>query len=487
MPWQCLAEELSRRDTLLRIMSAQVAVVSGQCRDAVIELAKTDDSVQMASVAGRLRQAAGAVSQPECPERAPMLAAIAQSVEQHLPSRQAVSQPTAVTMFCANAEQVSRVASASSWRVPRCRTTPSLPPEVALQPVAGSVIARTDALGGLLDELSNERRARQTAHLAYQFARREVYFTDLDKHVREPDALPRTPPSGESILFRMPRKWLDQSQHEAPDPAPDKVSGFFHAPAAELADEEVKYQSMKATLPLGDGTGATHGVESIVDSGAAWCGIKFEVFKRRFPSLVASIVPSKIRFRDASGNAMNLAGKVRMTVQLGRATLTTTVFVFNALSADFLLGTNALRRNRCVIDCKVNRLYVAGNSRDGVPLRSIPGDGCDLATVDADKDALSDRLTDDGTDGSVQYRVECDADSCRLVVVGEDGSSAHVPCVRHGRVERSRLVLDADVTIEPGKHAVLDPVLVRPCGEHSFDTLELTATAALTPQRPVDW
>ena len=482
VPWQGLAEELSRRDTLLRIMSAQVAVVSGQCRDAVVELVKTDDNAQMASVVGRLRQAAADVSPQECTERTAMLAAVAQSVEQYLPARQTASQPTVVTTARAGAEQVLRVASAGSWRVPRCRTTPIMPLEEALPPVAGSVIARADALGGLLDKLSNERRARQTAHLEYRFARREAYFAKLDKHVREPDALPRTNPSGESILFKMPRKWLDQSQHEAPDPAPGKVRDFFHVPTTGLADEddeEIKYQSMKATLPLGDGTGTTCGVESIVDSGAAWCGIKFEVLKRRFPSLVSRVAPSKIRFRDASGNAMNLAGKVRMTVQLGRATLTTTVFVFNALSADFLLGTNALRRNRCVIDCNLNRLYVAGEPRDGVPLRSVPGDSCDLATVDVEDDALPDNPTDDGMDGPVRYRVECDADSCRLVVVGEDGSSAHVPCVRPGRIERSRLVLDADVTIEPGKPAVLDPVLVSPLGEHPLATLELTATAAL--------
>ena len=107
-----------------------------------------------------------------------------------------------------------------------------------------------------------------------------------------------------------------------------------------------------------------------------------------------------------------------------------TVFVFEKLSADFLLGTNALRRNGCVIDCNVNRLYVANDHGGGAPLRSTPCDTCAVAAVTATARPCGAVSCGEHEAPETNYRIVCDADSCRLVVIGEVGSSTHMPSHR---------------------------------------------------------
>ena len=127
---------------------------------------------------------------------------------------------------------------------------------------------------------------------------------------------------------------------------------------------------MKANIVLEDQHSNRTEVESIVDSGAAWCAVRLSVLEEHLSDALEYMEPSTMRFHDASGNRMSLVGKLPLRMRIGGVGIAASVYVFKDLAAPFLLGANALLGNGCIIDCNRSRLYVAGDGTYGIPMTS---------------------------------------------------------------------------------------------------------------------
>ena len=279
---------------------------------------------------------------------------------------------------------------------------------------------------------------------------------------------PKSLPRGRRVYFKIPRRLMTS---ESGAPAEDEVTSssstpFFTKPKIMLAESEngIKYQSLKATLTLEDHTGQQTQVDSIVDSGAAWCAIRLSLLEQRLPDLVTAIESSTMRFHDASGATMSLVGRVPLKVWIGDQLISTTTYVFRDLGAPFLLGANALLGNGCMIDCNASRLYVAGDPKEGVPMRSATCVGCDLARdATATTPKWRHRLSCPHS-GSRERRVICDQDNrCLQIRDAEDDTViAQVQCEESTdrlHSPTAQLVLESEVTIPPGATMTLAPRL----------------------------
>ena len=251
------------------------------------------------------------------------------------------------------------------------------------------------------------------------------------------------------IPLIMSRRELASMSEPPPDPcspaAPEPgVLEFFHTdtgtpspstppetgPTATASPLPRRYGSMHSTLHMEMPDGRKLPLLSIVDSGAAWCALRLATLKSRFPELVSTIQPSSMRFRDAQGHLMSLAGQVRLKLWIGPVRVETTAFVFNQLGAEFLLGANVLVGDGCVINCSSQRLYVAGDETGGLPMTSGPPPESILATStctqDSDACACDPSCTDENLEGQA-IRLTCNRDRCVLVIT-EKGSDTTVPC-----------------------------------------------------------
>ena len=144
---------------------------------------------------------------------------------------------------------------------------------------------------------------------------------------------------------------------------------------------------------------------------------------------------------------------------IGSEYITTTCFVFDHLSADFLLGVNALHEHGCIIDLHRNRLYVhTAESRDnhiathctqcterGMALTAACCDGCAPPV------------------GKQLCRMICNTEECWIKVEREGEVIASVQCETIS--QRPALTLQNDIafTIEPGEVATVRlPILGLP-------------------------
>ena len=278
-------------------------------------------------------------------------------------------------------------------------------------------------------------------------------------------------PAGQRLYMRLPRRLLycDDAASMATieeDPTGRTVEDttpFFSKDGvyAMEAEDGISYQSMKANLLLQDPNGTRAKFLTIVDSGAAWCALREADMDRLLPGLRQHMRPSRMRFHDAQGNAMNLAGRVPLDLWIGDHRITTTAYVFKTLGASFLLGANALLRNGCMIDCNRSRLYVAGDETQGVPITSAACDECEpmahrhLLEPEWMRCALCAKQPPDST------KVVCDRDSrcISLVDTRADAVLSQVGCDLSESSVGARMVLRDDVTVAPGQVMTLDPCL----------------------------
>ena len=375
-----------------------------------------------------------------------------------------------------------RVGSASGWRVRSKCNQPPQPDDdqlVRAHHVCRTTLKTTEELAELMLSLSKAHSTQRRRMTEFHEKRREVYNLLLDERAREEPELDL--PKERTIFLKVP-KWTLIS----PEESSEETSGsdankgwldFYHKEAiltatgisgdADSDDEDsVAYQSMRAMLEFSDDQGNSTKIDSVVDSGAAWCGMRFATFKKRFPNLVDKLAPSSLRFRDASGNSMDLMGKIHLNITLGSKAYRTSVHVFRKLGAEFLLGTNALRRHRCIIDCNKGTLYTAGDEDHGVPVKAEVCLACDTAISQARKSLFATTCCPAHT-SSTQHgcHVLCDTNACQLLVTDAHGVKHQVNCKRTSKGPkeagpRARLVIDRDIAIAPGQRLILDPQLV---------------------------
>ena len=299
----------------------------------------------------------------------------------------------------------------------------------------------------LMDEANSRREALK-----------EDYFIALDNELRDRHPDDQSNPTREAAQT-IQRRWRAKSgRRKAPDqttnrrkvilrlprrmmyPEQDDSQPFYNPEIMALpADGEDRYESMSATLRIGDPDHCYEDARpqrAIVDSGAAWCAIKESVLKRDHPDLHRSMSPSRRRFRDAQGGLMTIAGKVTLGVWVGTKRLVTTTYVFSRLGADFLLGVNTIRKGGCIIDGHANRFYLHDDPEKGVPITSSSEPASHTLSVSLDMD-------------NQQLHVEGDPDySC-------------TPCERPiATYPDVRMVVDSDTLVPPGEPTILAPKLV---------------------------
>ena len=486
---QQLHREARRRLRLVDVLDAQVHVLQGQLRGELQGVPADRDAT-----AALVRTLNAQVD--DCTSPRSSTAQLASKVAHTLALR---ADLLTSTSRCQSTRRVhdatgssSGVCQSTGWRS-RPRTTVTHRPPVGhdMLAIEASASARhsltqTLELGGVMDRLSHARDQYKETVAHYLSARREAYFHALDAEaVPLPESTSHLPPD-RTIFLSVPESMVDTEAEDEiypPSEEPLETEGepvvdFFNADVMDLhgsdEEDEMSYQSLRASLRLGDDSGHRSTIDSIVDSGAAWCGIRYATLQAKFPKLAASLQPSKIRFRDASGRLMSMAGKVRMTITLGTRELRTTVHVFRQLGAEFLLGMNALRKHRCVIDCNNKTLYVGGDTDNHVAVRPTTCDQCDLAETNSatstwTSGVSSGRMccmvgcTDHRVAEAACYHLICDASARQLVLTSKDGDVCHIPCRSSPpmrKTGRAQLVLDSDVTLKPGQRLVLSPLLI---------------------------
>ena len=294
-------------------------------------------------------------------------------------------------------------------------------------------------------------------------------------------------PSGRKVFFRLSRKLLEGQHTDGPaQPTVDESEPFFADTKVMAVDTEngFRYQSLKANLTL-EGSKSKVTIESIVDSGAAWCAIRRSTLEKEMPELMEKLEPSSMRFHDASGRLMSLAGRVPLKVWIGARFVTTTAYVFDNLGAPFLLGANALLGNGCVVDCNKSRLYVANDPTHGIPMHSAWCTSCEPR-------AHTDRFTPEWqacvkcpTAHGTRARIVCDKENSSINLMTESDNqviaSVHCsPTTYEPAVtpRTARLVLDEEAIIQPNEIVTLAPRM-EGVAPDSLAPIELQITDAL--------
>ena len=311
-------------------------------------------------------------------------------------------------------------------------------------------------------ERTHEGTSRCEADESY-FNAINAELPDLTQHQEQLSSLE----GRRALWLRLPRELMKEEEYDKP------IVDFFHTSAAPAADaeleEEGRYESMHAPLPiLATPDGEAFMIDSIVDSGAAWCGIKLSVLRKHYPELLKKIMPSRMRFRDASNNRMSLVGRVPLTIRIGSRMITTVSYVFRELGADFLLGANALRKNGCVIDCNTNRLFVHDDPAKGIEMAPMPCGDCEqrVCTMQTDTAKSPDWIHAGKPESSCcthlgeETSVICDSDGCRVEVTGPTGETEYLPCERRPTGPTPRLKLKSSVKIPHGAVMDLDPAIL---------------------------
>ena len=467
--------EASKGMHLVHLLGAEVYVLQKQLNTALFELPA------FPSYGNALAKTVKAKVGYRTDDHDGICQALATDVIYHINRRSGVE--TAVKECAVNSSHPSggRSGTSASWRVrPRCNQPRQLVDEqlVRSHQACKKTLKTTEELAELMLCLSKAQNSQRNRMTDYHEKRREVYNLHLDEQTREEPDLGL--PKERTIFLKVPRWSLEESEA-----SPDKTTGaatktdewldFYHKEAilstkagvdADDDDDDIPYQSMRATLEFSDDQGTSTKIDSVVDSGAAWCGMRFATFKKRFPHLVNQLVASSLRFRDASGNSMDLMGKIFLNITLGSKAYRTSVHIFRKLGAEFLLGTNALRRHRCIIDCNKGTLYTAGDEDHGVPIRAESCRACDTMVANSRKSLFAISCCPAHTKPTGRgCHVLCDTNSHQLVVTDENGVKHQIQCKRPVTLPeesgpRARLVIDQDITIAPGQRLVLDPRLV---------------------------
>ena len=374
---------------------------------------------------------------------------------------------------------------------------------------AGASVAKTARraieLAKVVKDLDRSRKLRRVLMQEGSQSERQLAYLDLldsspadePGDVGEPrvwdvtagkESTPEAIPCGRKVYFRVPRACLED-QSDPRDQSTDTTqetepAAFFRNSIANVEEEGgFKYQSLKAVLPLEDSGGNRVAIESIVDSGAAWCAIRLSVLREQLPETFRRMKASRMKFHDATGRVMSLRGRVQLRILIGERRVSAMVYVFEHLGAPFLLGANALMGNGCVIDCNRGRLYVADDPDGGVEVESGVCVSCESAAHDHRFQPAWQKCTDCPKGGGEHVNIICDRDNkvIKLVRAESDCTVATIGCQGYeGDSEATEgrtacLTLDRDVTILPFQLVHLDPKL-EGVNRDSLAPIELTLT-----------
>ena len=163
----------------------------------------------------------------------------------------------------------------------------------------------------------------------YRVMRQDAYFQSVEAKISALTDAIQSLPQDRTIFVKVPESMIDREGEEtdledesSSSDGDGTVVDFYSTEvtgedSSDDEDDPASCQSLKATLTLSDDKGNSADIDTVVGSGAAWCGIRYSTLKANFPQLVGKLRKSNIRFCDASGQIMRLAGKVRMTLRIG--------------------------------------------------------------------------------------------------------------------------------------------------------------------------
>ena len=129
-----------------------------------------------------------------------------------------------------------------------------------------------------------------------------------------------------------------------------------------------RFQSLVADLPMSSKNDSETPQSAVVDSGAAWSSIRESTLRHNFPAAYDEMeTVSDMTFVDASNRTMTVKGSVRLRICVASHCFWTTVFVFETLGAEFLLGVNTLVDGDIIIHAADSSMYSAAREHRDSP------------------------------------------------------------------------------------------------------------------------
>ncbi|MDC0525346.1 hypothetical protein OAO87_00010 [bacterium] len=301
--------------------------------------------------------------------------------------------------------------------------------------------ARDTSLHSLLQAAEELRSLDGMIHVLRTSAQQETVSHRGIHPVRNPDCEGEAPWDDEEPEDDFNPEYLNMiwEGEEPQDWAPEKAEPFF----LTKSEGGVAYQSTAMELRLGATKEQIDKMaQAIVDSGAAWSAIDSKVLARLCPE--AKIVPPDREFKDASNRRMRVKGSTKLWFQIGDLKLLTTVFVFEGLGAEFLLGVNSIRQHGLTISSRRQIIFseadeaTAGSQE---PIRferhQAPPDAHAVHTTQEDVVSDTDcacsavkRSFDEALEstGNQDWQITCDKTECRLELIGPTGQLTEHRC-----------------------------------------------------------
>ena len=317
----------------------------------------------------------------------------------------------------------------------------------------------TDALRKAA-KIEIEREGRPGDRISDELTRRPVH------HVRNPgcthrqDTAPTVSnsedqPDGSTLYVEFDMQACAQ-EYQAGISAEAPCESFFVDASSELiatvhpsaAPPSQNYHSTTAQLPLEDSSGATVETKSVIDTGAASCGMDADYRRKHFPN--AAVRPSRRRFLDAQKQVMQLEGEMDLYVWIGDLRLLTVAYIFKNLGAQFLLGNNATTRHGLTISNYRGILYsempyATKDSQTAIASVRTGAATCSLCEEDCECSLKGACLT-------------CDLDNSEFLLKNSKGTTRQVPFE------------PVDAGTAAAKTTDEDPVRLRTFAHSSFTT-----------------
>ena len=231
-------------------------------------------------------------------------------------------------------------------------------------------------------------------------------------------------PDGSTLYVEFDMQACAQ-EYQAGISAEAPCESFFVDASSELiatvhpsaAPPSQNYHSTTAQLPLEDSSGATVETKSVIDTGAASCGMDADYRRKHFPN--AAVRPSRRRFLDAQKQVMQLEGEMDLYVWIGDLRLLTVAYIFKNLGAQFLLGNNATTRHGLTISNYRGILYsempyATKDSQTAIASVRTGAATCSLCEEDCECSLKGACLT-------------CDLDNSEFLLRNSKGTTRQVP------------------------------------------------------------
>ena len=346
---------------------------------------------------------------------------------------------------------------------------PLRPDEVLLaEATADRLAAVVEARARLVTAIAAEGNGPDKVSRALEEARK-IYQASVDADGQSP---PEIEPSDGAIYLKVRRSemhdLLEPTTGRLPGEAAARTEDFFKV----QAETGTKFQSLKACLVARGAGDRPVPVTSVVDTGAAYCGVSLPFLRRELPELEDRVQPTTMRFRDAQKRLMKTVGTLLLPLEVGGARITATVFVFPSLGADLILGVNAMYQNQLVVDVGGSLMYRSGHPEQAVPL--IACDSCRSRQAPCCGPSCPG-----GKMAGARFAVRPDG---RSLIALCDDCEGEVQCVKTSRERRPSstvtLTLPESAVVPAGETVVLAAV-VGGVEDGRLSTLEVTVAPGL--------